>query len=259
MENDISISAVENLVDITVYFKLDFAEQTIKGNRKFEEFKKQRLNELGKDAKLFYCKNENIYFYVSKSECRTLPFYYKQCPSCNNYVCYFCKRCTQVPIGEEGNCCIILILYYFFFHRGFQYVDEFRKSMENEELNCTKKIIAIIIINLFIILSLALPWVFTLTIYFFFTIKLYLGLLLSDKAFADRIDLLPQEKRTYGKNDFLMIIIAFLPLFPTVVFYAMINIYFMIIILIISLFTKLYPYLYLFGMFEVFIKYLGIK
>ena len=252
MENDISISAVENLVDITVYFKLDFAEQTIKGNRKFEEFKKQRLNELGKDAKLFYCKNENIYFYVSKSECRTLPFYYKQCPSCNNYVCYFCKRCTQVPIGEEGNCCIILILYYFFFHRGFQNVDKLRKEIEEEGLNCTLKII---IINLFIILSLALPWVFTLSIYFFFIIKLYFGLLLSDKTFADRIDLLPQEERTYGnKIGGFMIIIAFFTLLPTIVFYSMINIYFMIIILIISLFTKFYPYLYLLGMFVEFIN-----
>ena len=87
---------------------------------------------------------------------------------------------------------------------------------------------------------------------FFFIIKLYLGLLLSDKAFADRIDLLPQEERTYGKINSLMIIIAFLPLFPTVVFYAMINIYFMIIILIISLFTKFYPYIYLFGMLKEF-------
>ena len=34
MENDIRSINNENLVDINDYFKLDFAEQTIKGNRK---------------------------------------------------------------------------------------------------------------------------------------------------------------------------------------------------------------------------------
>ena len=69
MENDIRTENYENLIDINKYFQLDFSKQTIKGNRKFEEFKKQKLNELGKDAKLFHCKNDNIYFYVSKAEC----------------------------------------------------------------------------------------------------------------------------------------------------------------------------------------------
>ena len=27
------------------------------------------LNKLGKDAKLFHCTNDNIYFYISKKEC----------------------------------------------------------------------------------------------------------------------------------------------------------------------------------------------
>ena len=84
MENDIRNENNENLVDMNDYFQLDFAEQTIKGNRKFEEFKKQRLNELGKDAKLFHCKNDNIYFYISKKECEI---------DDNNNHCY-CKQCS---------------------------------------------------------------------------------------------------------------------------------------------------------------------
>ena len=88
MENDIRSSNNENLVDINNYFQLDFSEQTLKGNRKFEEFKKQRLNELGKDSKLFHCKHDNIYFYVRKKECEIVDennrCYFKQCPSCKN-------------------------------------------------------------------------------------------------------------------------------------------------------------------------------
>jgi hypothetical protein len=39
MENDLKSPNYENLIDMNEYFKLDFAEQSIKGNRKFEEFK----------------------------------------------------------------------------------------------------------------------------------------------------------------------------------------------------------------------------
>ena len=124
MENDIGSINNENLVDIKDYFQLDFAEQTIQGNRKFEEFKKQRLNEFGKDAKLFHCKNDNIIFYVSKKACKIddghNDYYFKQCPLCKNYICYFCKRIRNYPIGV-GRCCALSHLYYIFFIKGFQY------------------------------------------------------------------------------------------------------------------------------------------
>ena len=112
MENDIRSENFENLIDMNDYFKLDFSKEELKGNRKFEEFKKQRLNELGKDAKLFHCKNDNVLFYVSKSECKTLPFYFKKCPLCNNHICYFCERNSKQPIERNGNCCPKLSLYY---------------------------------------------------------------------------------------------------------------------------------------------------
>ena len=67
MENDIK-EGEENLMNINNYFKLDFSGQKLEGYRKFEEFKKQQLIELGKDAKLFHCKTDNIYFYVSKKK-----------------------------------------------------------------------------------------------------------------------------------------------------------------------------------------------
>ena len=123
MENDIRTENNENLVDINDYFQLDFEREEFKGNRKFEEFKKKKLNELGKDAKLFHCKNDNVLFYVCKKICKTLPLYYKQCPSCNNYICYFCGRVTNQPIRESHNCCPKLRLYYLFFYVGFENID----------------------------------------------------------------------------------------------------------------------------------------
>ena len=112
MENDVKENQ-EYLININKnYFKLDFSKQKLKGNREFEEYKKLKLNELGKDAKLFHCKKDNLYFYVSKIECKTLPYYFKKCPLCYNYICYFCERNTYERIGIKGNCSINLALYY---------------------------------------------------------------------------------------------------------------------------------------------------
>ena len=117
MENDIRNENYENY-----YFQLDFAKEDIKGNRFFEEFKKQRLKELGKDAKLFHCKNDNVLFYVSKAECKinntNNHYYCKKCPLCKNYICYFCERISHNP-REREKCCALSSLYYLFIINNF--------------------------------------------------------------------------------------------------------------------------------------------
>jgi len=92
MENDIRTEKKQNLIDINLYFKLDFPEQNLKGNRKFEEFKNKKLKEYGKDAKLFFCKNDNIYFYVHIDNCEIFPFFYEQCPLCESYMLFLWKK-----------------------------------------------------------------------------------------------------------------------------------------------------------------------
>ena len=77
MENESKIEDQEGLLHANDYFKLDFPGQNLKGNKLYEDFKKRKLKELGNDAKLFYCKRENLYFYKSKNECKEAPFYYK--------------------------------------------------------------------------------------------------------------------------------------------------------------------------------------
>ena len=145
MENDIRN---ENIYYMNDYFQLDFAEQTIKGNRKFEEFKKQRLNKLGKDAKLFHCTNDNIYFYISKKECEiddnNNHCYCKQCSLCKNYICYFCERIGQGK-PYQGNCCILSRLYYLFFVNGPR---EGKKDFSRIYLEETNHFIVFIILNL---------------------------------------------------------------------------------------------------------------
>ena len=125
MENDIK----ENLIVTNKYFKLDFSGQKIEGNKDFEEFKNKQIIELGKDAKLFQCKKDNIYFYISKKDCKLHPYYSKKCPLCKNSICYFCKRGINPSMGDNSNCCIKRKLCYLFFYDIFRHLEEDTKTV----------------------------------------------------------------------------------------------------------------------------------
>ena len=241
MENDILSENQQNLIDISQYFKLDFPEQQFEGNRKFEEFKKQKLKELGKDAKIFYCKNDNIYFYVSKVECKILPYYYKKCPLCNNYVCYFCNRRTEELIGEKGNCCPILSLYYLLFHLRFIYLNEKLKTSSIGEY-------------IFITIACFLPYIgpsfLFMSIYCLLFIKLSKKQLSSTDSLNDElIDMLNNKYNTYdsyfqrSSNFIFYIIIAEALFFITgfAICLSLYYMYFIILLFFISLFTKFRP------------------
>ena len=82
-------------------------------------------------------------------------------------------------------------------------------------------------------------------------------MVLSDKLLANKINLLPNNEKTYGrnikKNRCLRIVICIYFNFtyiPIVILYGIINAYINILIFLISSFTKFYPYKYLFGMME---------
>ena len=232
MENDTRSINNENLIDINDYFKLDFVEQTLKGNRKFEVFKRQKLNELGKNAKLFHCKNDNVYFYVSKEECEIDPRYYKQCPSCKNYTCYFCGSITRYPLNEyyRGQCCVKLRLYYIFFYDGFQYLNKDVKEVFFGEMFG--------IPNCFILL----PFLNFFYLFVHITCSLYFRLEMNNKNFQNNY------YKYYSYDNYKKIILIFILtylLFAICFFWLYST--FIIILLIISLFTKFYPLKYFFG------------
>ena len=59
MENDI----MDNNIKYTDIFKSDYKYQKLNNNIKFKKWKKEMLKKYGIEAKLFYCKKDNIYFY----------------------------------------------------------------------------------------------------------------------------------------------------------------------------------------------------
>ena len=79
MENDNQLGLI--YLKEKDYFILEYPNQSLKHNKNFKDFKAQKLNELGEDAKLFKCKIDNILFYIQKKDNETFPYYYKKCPA----------------------------------------------------------------------------------------------------------------------------------------------------------------------------------
>ena len=244
MENDIRNENYENY-----YFQLDFAKEDIKGNRFFEEFKKQRLKELGKDAKLFHCKNDNVLFYVSKAECKinnaNNHYYCKKCPLCKNYICYFCERISDNP-REREKCCVLSSLYYIFFINGFIFCKDYSQFDDYLKGNFTFYLI-------FDLIPLTKCFLYSISSIPF----LFFGLLLKEKKWKKQID----NDMSYGDyicrdeengiQTFFIIIFILNGLVLTICF-TIIAFYFNILILIISLFTKFYPLKYSVGILNGF-------
>ena len=90
-------------------FKLDYKDQSLKSNSLFNTWKNKMLLKYGRDAKLFKCKSENLFFYIPYQEYKNKFFFYGECPSCNTYLCYFCFK------KADSNCCITIKTYFMFF------------------------------------------------------------------------------------------------------------------------------------------------
>ena len=239
MDNEISQDIKEDLININSnYFKLDFPNQKIENIPLFEKFKKQKLKELGNDSKLFHCKIDNIYFYVSKIDCKTESFYYKQCPLCNKYICYFCQRTT--PRAIDNSCCIKLNLYYLFCYKGFEYFDGIKN------LDQIKRQDFYIVLIIFFI-----PFIFLFILFIEATNALAFGLLLKNKKWSHEVRYFYDKysdyySRYYHSYAYILKLLIIESICYSIC-YTIYSIYFNIFILFISLFSNFYPLKYCIG------------
>ena len=99
-------------------FKIDYKGQLLKDNKKFQIFKKEQQKKYGSNAKLYHCKNEEVYFYASSKNNSSILFEATvKCPLCGSYVCYFCSN------SFSTNCCIKNNIYRLFFEHGLAFID----------------------------------------------------------------------------------------------------------------------------------------
>ena len=190
MENELRFIDEQNIISINEYYKYEFPNQKLEGDKLFEQFRERKLSQYGKDAKLFKCKKDSIYFYISKVNCEVRPYYYQRCPLCHNYICYFCGRNIRTidyVIKDNGCCCLKLRLYYLFYKLGFEYFNglEHADSLARDSFCLFLIISNIPLVNLFFFSVSALS-------------VLYWGLLLKDKKYRfDVKGLYAKDYQTY--------------------------------------------------------------
>ena len=230
MENDNQLG----LIDLKEkdYFILEYPNQSLKHNKNFKDFKAQKLIELGADAKLFKCKQDNILFYIQKKDNETFPYYYKKCPKCNKNICYFCGRNTN---SDKGECCIRRRVYYLFFYNGFYFFNENVENLD-EDYNEASKCIFIPIFGLMF-------FIYCMGIILFYDMILYTTERYVENSLMTYYEYL---KKYYSYN--LISFIHFGCGFCAIICYSIVDINFKIILFLFSLFTKFYPLKYFMGM-----------
>ena len=92
-----------NTLDKLDIFKPEYAGQKIKNNINFIKYRESILKKYGKNARIFYCKENKIYFYYNDSE---YP-YEGICPLCSKSICYFCLTFNWFKV-----CCLRSRMYY---------------------------------------------------------------------------------------------------------------------------------------------------
>ena len=222
MEND--GEEKQSMNNKTIYFKLDYPGQNLKENRIFIDFKK-KIKQRGKDGKIYYCKKDKLYFCVIKENTEINPkyySYYQTCPLCNNYICYYCRRIISPSMRNKGNCCVQLKLDNYFC------------------LGTQDSIKKIILSNPTYFIPL-----FSFFLFYFISVNLlFFRLILKEtKSSNDKL----YYSYLNNHHGFLIRVIFLLIGFLLTICYTIFDIYFKIIILIISIFTQLYPLKYYIG------------
>ena len=129
MEN---LCATENIsAESKDIFKLDYKGQLLKENSKFQSFKNEKLKKYGSNAKLYHCQNENSYFYAPTINNCYFSFDGAKCPSCGNYICYFCSKDS----GFNLNCCPLGRMYDLLFKQGFTFTEDTNNKFGGNEVS----------------------------------------------------------------------------------------------------------------------------
>ena len=202
-------------------FSFEYKGQKGKNNQIYRKWENSMFEKYGNDAKLFYCKNDDIFFYVSNKECMEYPYYSTRCPKCNYSICQICS--TIKDYMYDGSCCIKRRLYYCF-HEDSQ---EFIKHKERgDKFEHYISIFLTPYVNLIYIITCIAPLLFY------------------------KLNFKNNSDYEYGLNQLTFIIFFFLySLFAIIISicYTFINIYFLIILWFISFPFKLIPIKFVVG------------
>ena len=231
MENERNENTI-NLKDNI--FNLEYSEQNISNNKKYKKWEESMLKIYGNDAKLFKCIQDKILFFTTYDDCINYPAYKCKCPKCGNIICHFCSSIDTLNVI----CCYKRLIYNILFHNGLSFI---KKVDRNEDIQ--------LISNDYTILLILIPGLnLCATNYIYVDITLF-SLITNTIAYDDK-----GNRETYlykfQKSCFSSIIIylfAFSFFLNSISFFIL-NFYFIIFLILISIPFKFYPLKYYFGL-----------
>ena len=96
---------IENENTIDTIYELDFENQNLENNLKYQKWKKVMLDKYGNNIKIFKCNYDRILFCIKDCELKENIPYFKKCPKCKNYICYFCSYYSSKNNYNSLFCC----------------------------------------------------------------------------------------------------------------------------------------------------------
>ena len=224
------INESDNLESI---FTIDYADQNLDNNIKFQEWKNSMIKKYGNDAKLFKCEKDKILFYSNYKDCISLPCYRNECPKCKEYICHFCSYSDK---NKKTRCCFKKAISEQFFYWGFKLI----KLIDKKDVELKK------IENYYKFFFTLIPGLNFLLIYAaiisncLFQLKMKHS---NNKAIPEIYD----DKLYFNKFFFYIYILASFLLFIPLIVY---NIYFVLLLILTSIAFKFYPLKYFFGFLD---------
>ena len=197
------------------------------------------LNKFGRNAILYKCKADKILFYARNEDYKEFPFYQSICPKCKNPICYHCHRFNVDSYGN-GLCCIRRKIYCMFFQDGLRLI-----APINPDYDYGSKFRKLIFFFLIPGLNL-LFFIATIHIQFLYKLSIKNFDLTKNNGYIQNYE----DRFKKKKNcKILKIVIVFdIGLSVLLTFsFLIINIYFIIFMIIISLPFKLIPMKYYMG------------
>ena len=98
------------------FFKFDYKGQNINKNKFFKKFKKAMFKKNNNKGLIYFCPKDNAYFYYNS--------HYKYnngiCPLCRKDICYFCSK---RDVLYRDKCCLKKKLCYLFCEDGFTFLE----------------------------------------------------------------------------------------------------------------------------------------
>ena len=237
-ENDSELDD-KNISNSECAFQLDYSNQSLKENKKFQKWKIQMLKKYGNDAKLFKCKNDNCYFYGSNKECKTKPLGAAYCPICRRSICYYCLSISYDDSLDCGKCCVKRRVYCMLFQDGYSFI----KPESYDDPDAYYSFLKIFFIPIVSFMNFVA--------YFSATYFYKLDMKSEDGGTCESIF---YKDDNHGRLFMTEIVVNVGIAFALSIPFLIIDIYFKILLLIISLPFKNYPLKYYFG-----ILYQGLR